>query len=210
MQWLALILVLIGGYATFKLVIFSRGGNRLKYLGLTIACIIFSIIFLTSAASEFLSSQEISSISTSVTEWGHVLSLAFILSSLAIFIRESKPVFAQFPLPYTALPLFIVISYVLVHDTYAIKEWLLFIYQGGAILVALLMYAVYTYRDTEYRYIMSGIILFAICYTLFWYLPVIDESYPWIWQLLLGISILLTTLGYDRVYEKRVVGPSAS
>lgn len=209
MQWLALILVLIGGYATFKLVSFSRGGNRLKYLGLTIACSIFSIIFLTSAVSAFINTQEFSEISGFVKEWGHVLSLAFILSSLAIFIRESKPVFAQFPLPYTALPLFIVISYVLVQDTYAIKEWLLFIYQGGAILVALLMYAVYTYRDNEYGYIMGGIVLFAICYTLFWYLPVINESYPWIWQLLLGFSILITTLGYDRVNEKSFLRQSA-
>lgn len=210
MQWLSLILVFIGGYATFKLVNFSRGGNRLKYLGLTIACIIFSIIFLTSAAAEFINSQQLSVVSSSVKEWGHVVALAFILSSLAIFIRESKPVFAQFPLPYTALPLCIVISYVLVQDTYAIKEWLLFIYQGGAILVALLMYAVYTYRDDEYAFIMGGIILFGICYTLFWYLPVINESYPWIWQLLLGISILLTTLGYDKVYEKSFLHQSAS
>lgn len=209
MQWLALILVLIGGYATFKLVIFSRGGNRLKYLGLTIACSIFSIIFLTTAVSAFIETQEFSVISGFVKEWGHVLSLAFILSSLAIFIRESKPVFAQFPLPYTALPLFIVISYVLVQDTYAIKEWLLFIYQGGAILVALLMYAVYTYRDNEYAFIMGGITLFGVCYTLYWYLPVINESYPWIWQLLLGISILLTILGYDKVNGKNYIRQSA-
>lgn len=209
MQWLALALVLIGGYATFKLINFSRDGNRLKFLGLTIASVIFSIIFLSIAVAEFSGNADVMTIAVSLQEWGHVVSLAFILSSLAIFIRESKPVFAQFPLPYTALPLLIVISYVLVQDTYAIKEWLLFIYQGGAILVALLMYSVYTYRDNEYAYIMSGILLFGICYALFWYLPVIHESNPWIWQVLVGISIILTIFGYDRVSEKSYIRQSA-
>lgn len=209
MQWLALVLVLIGGYATVKLINFSREGNRLKFLGLTIASVIFSIIFLANAAAGFTNNSDLRFISDTVDEWGHVLSLAFILSSLAIFIRESKPVFAQFPLPYTALPLLIVISYVLVQDTYAIKEWLLFIYQGGAILVALLMYSVYTYRDNDYAYIMSGIILFGVCYTLFWYLPVIHESNPWLWQVLLGISIILTIFGYDRINEKSYIRQSA-
>lgn len=208
MQWLALVLVLIGGYATFKLINFSRDGNRLKFLGLTIASVIFSITFLANAAAGFTDNSDLKIISDSLNEWGHVLSLAFILSSLAIFIRESKPVFAQFPLPYTALPLLIVISYVLVQDTYAIKEWLLFIYQGGAILVALLMYSVYTYRDNDYAYIMSGIILFGICYALFWYMPVIHESNPWLWQVLLGISIILTIFGYDRVNEKSYIRQS--
>lgn len=209
MQWLALVLVLIGGYATVKLINFSREGNRLKFLGLTIASVIFSIIFLANAAAGFTNNSDLRFISDTVDEWGHVLSLAFILSSLAIFIRESKPVFAQFPLPYTALPLLIVISYVLVQDTYAIKEWLLFIYQGGAILVALLMYSVYTYRDHDYAYIMSGIILFGVCYTLFWYLPVIHESNPWLWQVILGISIILTIFGYDRINEKSYIRQSA-
>lgn len=208
MQWLALVLVLIGGYATVKLINFSREGNRLKFLGLTIASVIFSIIFLANAAAGFTNNSDLKFISDTLDEWGHVLSLAFILSSLAIFIRESKPVFAQFPLPYTALPLLIVISYVLVQDTYAIKEWLLFIYQGGAILVALLMYSVYTYRDNDYAYIMSGIILFGVCYTLFWYLPVIHESNPWLWQVLLGISIILTIFGYDRINEKSYIRQS--
>lgn len=208
MQWLALVLVLIGGYATFKLINFSKDGNRLKFLGLTIASIIFTIIFLASAVADFTNNSDVRIISDSLYEWGHVLSLAFILSSLAIFIRESKPVFAQFPLPYTALPLLIVISYVLVQDTYAIKEWLLFIYQGGAILVALLMYSVYTYRDNDYAFIMSGVILFGICYSLFWYLPVIFETNPWLWQVFLGISIMLTIFGYDRVNEKNYIRQS--
>lgn len=202
MAWLALVLVLIGVYGTIRLSSLGNSRNRLKYLGLTIACAIFTVIFTSSAIAQFTAEPQISMVTDILVEWGHVLALAFVLSSLAAFIRESKPVFAQFPLAYTALPLLIVISYVLVQDTYAIREWLLFIYQGGAILVALLMYAVYTYRNLDYLMIMLGMVLFAISYSLYWYLPGIEESYPWAWQISLGISIVLTVFGYGRIHQK--------
>lgn len=180
----------------------SRERNRLKYLGLTIAAVIFSLIFFTNVLGELIGSNNFTNIADIVQEWGHVLCLSFVLSSLAIFIRDSKPAFAQFPLSYTALPLLIVVSYILVQDTYAIKIWLLSIYQAGAILVATLMYSVYTYRNSEYWLILVGSSLFVICYLLFWYVPVIDESYPWIWQIVLAASIIVTVLGYEKVGEQ--------
>lgn len=180
----------------------SRERNRLKYLGLTIAAVIFSLIFFTNVLGELIGSNNFTNIADIVQEWGHVLCLSFVLSSLAIFIRDSKPAFAQFPLSYTALPLLIVVSYILVQDTYAIKTWLLSIYQAGAILVATLMYSVYTYRNSEYWLILVGSSLFVICYLLFWYVPVIDESHPWIWQIVLAASIIVTVLGYEKVGEQ--------
>ena len=197
MEWDALLLSLVGFYGGFKCYRFTEGSDRLKFLGLSIATFVFAITQLSVVVDGWLDPFGLTLYSGVAVEWGHIISLAFILSALAVFIRQSKPVFAQFPLVYAALPLFIVFSYVLVANTYALKDWLLSIYQAGAILVALLMYSVYTYRELRYMYILGGIILFLITFLMYWYVPGIREYSEWIWQTFLALSLLLTLYGYD-------------
>lgn len=198
MPWATFLLIVVSGYVAIKLVGLTNKRGRLKFLGLTIAASIFTIMQLSIFLDVLVKDPGFTSAVELIVEWGHVTCLAFILSSLAIFIRESKPVFAQFPLLYTGLPLLIVISYILVKDTYALKTWLIAIYQGGAITVSLLMYSVYTYRRNEYATILSGISVFLICYLLFWYVPGIKESYAWIWKILVGAGMVVTVLGYEQ------------
>lgn len=192
------VLFLLSGYVAGKLFVLTNKRGRLKFLGLTIAAVIFTIMQLFLFLDMMVENPELTAATEFMAEWGHITCLAFILSSLAIFIRESKPVFAQFPFFYTALPLLILISYMLVQDTYAIKSWLLSIYQGGAILVSFLMYSIYTYRSSEYSVILSGIAVFFITYMLFWFVPGIQESYGWIWKILIGLAMVISVLGYTR------------
>ncbi len=201
MPWATFLLTVVSGYVAVKLLGLTNNRGRLKYLGLTIAAGIFLIIQLFTFADFLVGSPDFSTAVNFIAEWGHVICLAFILSSLAVFIRESKPVFAQFPMLYTGLPLLIVISYLLVQETYALKTWLIAIYQGGAITVSLLMYSVYTYRRNEYVFILSGVAVFLLTYILFWYVPAVQESYSWIWKILLGIGMVVTVLGYDQTQE---------
>lgn len=198
MLWATLILVLISGYVAFELVKLRQTKGRLKYLGLTIAAVLLTIIQTSLLISGLTESKTIVNIAGFITEWGHVTCLAFVLSSLAVFIRESKPVFAQFPLLYTALPLLIIVSYLLVKDTYALKNWLLTIYQGGAIAVALLMYSVYTHRRSEYWMILSGVALFLIAYILFWFIPAANVIEGWLWKILAAAALWLTVTGYEK------------
>lgn len=189
-------------YATVKLYLLFRSQNRLKFLGLTIAGFFFAAIQVVTVVNGFMATQNFSAYSLLLVEWGHILCLSFILSALAVFIRESKPVFAQFPMVYSALPLLIVVSYILVTDTYAIKQWLISIYQGGAILVAVLMYSVYSYRKKEYVPVLGGVSLFFITFILFWYIPGVKESYGWIWKLMLGLSVLAFIHGLESVHVR--------
>ena len=204
MPWATFLLLLVSGYVAAKLVTLARNKGRLKYLGLTIASVIFFIMQGALFVELLSESSTITNVTTFIVEWGHVTSLAFILSSLAVFIRESKPVFAQFPMLYTALPLLIVLSYILVKDTYALKTWLVAIYQGGAITVALLMYGVYAYRKEKYAVILSGVFIFLLSHIFFWYVPGVQQGYPWIWKLLLGFGMIITVLGYEKT-EAQVV-----
>jgi len=198
MVWATFLLALASAYVAAKLIGLTNNRARLKFLGLTIATSILTIIQLGLLINNFVENTTVEIVTQFIQEWGHVVSLAFVLSSLAVFIRESKPVFAQLPLLYTAFPLLIVISYILVHDTYALKRWLIAIYQGGAILVSLLMYSVYTYRRKEYTMVLLGVVLFLLSYGLFWYVPGISSAYQWIWKLLVGTAMVVTVLGYEQ------------
>lgn len=197
MQWTAFLLSLVASYTGFKCYGLNRRNDGLKFLGLSIAAFVFAITQICVVIDAWLDVYGLTIYSGLVVEWGHITTLAFVLSALAIFIRQSKPLFAQFPLIYAALPLLIVCSYFLVLNTYALKEWLLNIYQAGAILVALLMYSVYTYREQKYMFILAGISLFFVTFLMFWYVPGIQEDYSWVWKLLLGSSLLLTLYGYE-------------
>ena len=204
MSWSALMLLFVALYAGFKCLGIGREQENLKFLGLTMASFLFALTE-TSILIDSLIEGSNSLYANQIVEWTHILILSFVLSSLAIFIRQSKPVFAQFPLVYAGLPFLIVISYFLVKDTYALKEWLMSIYQGGAILVGLLMYSVYTYREQRHWIILAGMILFTITFITYWYVPNVQQTYAWIWEALLGCSTLTVVYGYDYALKQGAV-----
>lgn len=194
--------MLASGYAAFELIKFARGRGRLKFLGLTIAAFILTFMQFTVVMGGFFDTSAVITVVNFIVEWGHLICLAFILSALAVFIRESKPVFAQFPLIYTALPLFIIISYFFVYDSIVLKKWLFFLYQGGALVVALMMYGLYSYRSRQYIIILAGIALFLLCYILFWsFSEAARESLYWVWKLLLTGAIVTTIFGYKYAHK---------
>lgn len=197
MAWDSFLLFIIGIYATYKTATFARYFKSLKYLGYTVGAFFFTLIHLSSVIDSILSSYDMTIYSTQINEWFEIIAISFVLSGLAVLIRESKPVFAQFPLIYTAVPLLLVFSYWLVKDTLAIKDWLTSIYQGGALMVAILMYGVHTYRISHYIYALVASLIFLITFIVYWFVPGVQEGYPWIWQLLLGISFIVMVYGLD-------------
>ncbi|MCW9706302.1 hypothetical protein [Fodinibius salsisoli] len=201
MLWVDGLLTLVGGYAAFELIKFARGRGRLKFLGLTIAACLFTFMQSTVFIGNLFETPAVLTVVEFIVEWGHLICLAFILSSLAVFIRQSKPVFAQFPMVYTALPFFIIISYFFVLNSTVLREWLFFLYQAGALLVALMMYGIYTYRVKKYTTILAGVILFLICYILYWTIGAFSSSLFWIWQLILSAAIVTTVIGYKLAHK---------
>ncbi|GAA5520716.1 hypothetical protein LQ318_03200 [Aliifodinibius salicampi] len=195
--WVDILLIFIGIYASFELIKFARGRGRLKFLGLTIAAGIFAFLEFVVVLNSLFTSSTFAAIASFIIEWGHLFCLAFILSSMAIFIRESKPVFAQFPMAYTALPLFIVISYFFVLDNIVLKEWLFFLYQAGALIIALMMYGVYTYRLNKYIYILAGVVLFLISFITYWSFSGGASS----WKYIISVAILTTVFGYKYAHK---------
>lgn len=141
--------------------------------------------YLTRSISIFFASQLI--------EWGEVYTIAFVLSSLLLFVRESKPEFSRFPIVYVSIPFIVILSYLIVYNTILIKNWLLSIYQGGAVVAAIMMYGIYYSRKSVYRTALIGAVLFGLTYLLYLVLP---DSYNLIWQSMMAAGIVTLFSGY--------------
>lgn len=201
MEWSSLVLFLValaGAFQSFRL---RKYETESKFIGYSIALLVLAITQLAIVLDEGLTDVDL--YSDDIVEWGHIVILSFILSSLTIFIRHSRPDFAQFPRIYALLPFLIVFSYFLVYDTFTIKQWLISIYQAGGILVALLMYSSYIYKKgREYVTVLGGVLTLLITYILYWFVPGVDDSYQWIWKFLIAASIVIFFFGYHQILTK--------
>ncbi|MDX1639473.1 MAG: hypothetical protein R3281_16020, partial [Balneolaceae bacterium] len=140
MDWDALLLLIIGAYLTARTGQLAYRLESLKHLCYTVSVLFFALGQGGIITETVLAGNEVAVDLSMYVELASYISISLLLCGLALLIRESKPVFAQFPLIYAGAPLLLIFSYWLVRNSFAIKEWLLSIYQGGAILVALLMF----------------------------------------------------------------------
>ena len=121
-----------------------------------------------------------------VETWGNFISISLVLSALFVLIRDSKPMFARFPIYLTLLPLTGIIFFAVIPTSYAIKDILELIMQAGALLVALLIFGVNTYLFRWKWTFLVSILAFLCAYII----PFIHFNGP-MNGLLLG-SILLS------------------
>jgi len=199
MIWGLLTLVLAIIFAGAVSLYLHRKTNRLKFLGFFLASVTFLFAELAGIFSYVSNHETGLLISQQIVQWGRIYSLALVLSSLLLFVRESKPEFSQFPLFYAVFPLGIVFSYLLVIDTILVKYWLIDVYMGGAVATALLIYGIYAYRNSIYITSFCGSFLFLITYLIYLFIP--DQII--LIYILLALSILTTFSGYlvvDKTY----------
>ncbi|MDZ7806901.1 MAG: hypothetical protein U5K71_07280 [Gracilimonas sp.] len=124
--------------------------------------------------------------------WGKLISITFYISGLLVLIRESKPSFARFPLYLTALPFISFIFFPLIIDSIVIKDLVNGIYQGGALIVTILVFTINKGNVIGRRYYISGLTLVSIAFILFWF--VFNREMPeniWISEILFSVGILL-------------------
>lgn len=198
MSWPSLLLFVTGTYATAKLYQFSRLTGRYKFWGLLGGAFLFTVV----EGALLMGPLIPETVLNGILEWGQVAILTLILCALALFVRESKPVFARFPLVYSMLPLLVLPSYYLVRDTYVLKEWLLSIYQGGALMMAALMYSVYGFRREGYGPVLAAVVLFGLTFAGYWFVPGVAGDYSWSWKTGLAASIVTLIWGYEQLSSR--------
>lgn len=199
MHWAMFLLFLSAGYAAGISYYLLGQTDRLKFMALFWASITFLAVTLgnlldvvtTASIAEFITSQ--------VTEWGTVYTITLVLGALLLFVRESKPEFSRSPRFYAALPVILIVSYILVYQTPVLKWWILKAAEAGAVTCAIIIYAMYTYYKPEYKIVLTGSILFLITFILYMVKP---WSLPLIPQLSLFVSVIIVFTGYLLINRK--------
>ena len=128
-----------------------------------------------------------------VESWGNFICINLVLSALFVIIRDSKPMFARFPVYLTLLPLSGIIFFAFIPTGYAIKDILELIMQAGAILVAMLIFGVNTYLF-KWKWTFLGSIMTFLCAYM---IPFINFNGPsnglLLGSILLSLGMILIT-----------------
>lgn len=103
-----------------------------------------------------------------VVQYAWVVGACFLLSALANLLREDKPPYARYPVAFTLLPLVLIPFYPLISETLLIQNWVLGLYQAGALLISLFLFGLIAYRDPSWRSLFTLWPLFAVAWVLHW------------------------------------------
>jgi hypothetical protein len=122
---------------------------------------LFAIITVADATLQYFSSTDALFL-TGFRDWIHITAITITLSALGLMIRESKPKIARAPFALAFLPFLILAVYPFVADTFVLKRFLFLLLEGGGLLIALLMYALHSIKDSSYRWIAAMIALFGL------------------------------------------------
>lgn len=105
---------------------------------------------------------------TYIRGWSDIIAITLVQCGLFVMIRNSKPVFARFPIYLTALPLITLLFYPIVSDIQVVTDLLKMTYQGGAILVGILVIAINHYLHKERELLLFSCALYLLAYILYW------------------------------------------
>jgi uncharacterized membrane protein len=133
-----------------------------------------------------------------IFQWGKLIAVTFYISGLLVLIRESKPVFARFPIYLTALPFVSFLFFPLIIDSIVIKDLINAIYQGGALIVTVLVFTLRQAKERNRRYYIIGISCISAAYLSYWLLfnRSISMDLVWVSEILLCVGILFTAFRF--------------
>mgnify|MGYP001627819560 CR=1 FL=1 len=122
-------------------------------------------------------------------------SLVCILSALFNLVRESKPVFARFPAILGYLPFIILLFVPLVLEKSVIYKLLLGTFQGGALIVSILIFSINQKNQNNYLLMIIGTLVCIISFIFFWMIPLTEKQIIVVTELLLITGVFLISLG---------------
>lgn len=186
-------------YATFQVLKLTIKVKKLEYLFYTIAMFAFSGIFVSDYIDLFVTKLGYVFDEQLMREWCHVVAISSVLTGLAFLIYYSKPPFARFPIVLCFVPLLIIGTYVFSMHTLVLKEWLLSIYEGGALLIAVLMHAALIKKSYDRIISLIGILIILAAYLLYWFPLYIAETGDWIWKSFMIAGMFILVHGFNKI-----------
>ncbi|MBO6524369.1 MAG: hypothetical protein JJ971_11120 [Balneolaceae bacterium] len=194
LNWIYILYLSVGVPASINLFIIARKDKSLPVLAFGTSL----TTFLCGVLLDYGFGDDLSL----AREWGDLIAITTALCGLFIEIRESKPVFARFPIYLTLLPFLSVLFYPLVIDSVVIKNLLQLIYQGGAILVAVLVISINQFLHKKREYLLTATIIFLLAYISFWFFGDF-ESFPGkdVAKIVFSIGIIIASIGFKKASE---------
>ncbi|MEX0608329.1 MAG: hypothetical protein WD016_12550 [Balneolaceae bacterium] len=190
-KWIDLVLSISTGICFFLLIRQYIKYRSLLELYFALAAFILGLPYLFDLFNFNLNTQ------ANYFEWYKLISITIYISGLLVLIRESKPVFARFPLYLTALPFISFLFFPFITDSIVINNLINAIYQGGALIVTALIFTINHARNSGRRYYLIGIGFVLISYLSYWfYFNKVNYEYIWIAELLFAAGIVITTLKF--------------
>lgn len=185
-SWLSLLNVLVLLFSLYQLVTVTAI-KRSSFL-----------ILLSSALLTYLISNVIYLIDDALIvaiRFLNTASLVCILSALFNLIRESKPIFARFPPILGYLPFVILLFIPLILEQSVIYNLILGTFQGGALIVSILIFSINQKNQRSYLLLIIGTIVCLIAFIFFWMVPLTKIQITVITELLLITGVLLISVG---------------
>lgn len=138
-------------------------------------------------------------------EWGDLLAMTLVLCGLFVKTRNSKPIFARFPLPMTLLPLVGVLFYPMINQADVIKEILWITYQGGALIVAILVISINHLLYKHRTLLLLACVVLTSAFALYWFVNILEKSVADnIAFMMLAVGMLIASIGFKRVAESKI------
>lgn len=130
------------------------------------------------------------------SEWFRIAGISVGIAALSMENWYDRPFIARYPFWLNFMPILLLLSYLIVYDTIFLKNILAGIYEGGAIVAALLLFGLFSRRDETYIYALAGLITIMLGFIIFWFPagPATDASWPW--KVLAALGALGFITGY--------------
>lgn len=139
-------------------------------------------------------------------EWGDLISITLVLCGLFVKTRNSKPVFARFPLYMTLLPIIGILFYPMVNDAQVVKDLLQITYQSGAIVVGGLVIGINHLMYKQRGVLLIACFVFLAAFVLKWVeLPVTKDIAQTSAELLLVVGMLLSAFGFKKISNNKPI-----
>lgn len=111
-----------------------------------------------------------------VIKWLNLITLSSLLSSLFGLIRDSKPIFARFPGFLIYLPFITLFFFPLIVDKNILTDLLFGTFQGGCIVVALMIYGIHQLKSGSHIWMLLGAVTFMLAFISYWFLSLESET----------------------------------
>jgi len=164
----------------------------------------FSNAFFGTAILSFLIGTAVGSFdqvySALAREWWDLVGITLVLCGLFVKTRNSKPVFARFPLRMTMLPILGVFFYPLIINADVVKDLLTITYQGGAILVSILVITINHLMYKHRSILIVAYLIFLMAFVSYWFIDIPEvELMQTIGVILFSVGMLVAAFGFRKV-----------